>query len=988
MNCMARNKTITDEQLNVTMNINGGNEAKKKLGDLEQNYKNLKNEQEDLRKAKERLRLDGKKDSQAYKEVLADLKRNKLAMDENTNSQKEMREEIGLTGLTMGQLRKEQSRLNREVDHGVSRGTEEYERLKKELQEVNKVIKEQREDLRGTEEAMGDVGDVAEQLTGAFSDIFEGVQSGNMEQVAGGFAVIKANIAAATRAGMAFVATPFGAAMLALAGIALASREWIKYNEAAREANIITQQITNLSGEALNKARIRAKSMEETFGVEFKDNLKVARNLVTAFGISYEEAFETIEEGLIRGGQSSDEFLDSMKEYPKFFAKAGFSVQEFQQILNAGDAVGIYSDKLPDAIKEFTLSVEEQTTASRDAMINAFGEKFTNELFNNIKNGSVTSKEALSLIASEAENIGLNAQEASQLTADLFRGAGEDAGGALLIFEAVNKALDGQVEPLTALEQHLKDTAIANRELNEAQDEALKAEGYAVLSNSISLFWTKTKTLFFDGVTFVSNLFLDLLQFQTRLFAQIFAVIQSFPSIVAQSFIEIKKEILDVIGSFGKLGNVLEKLMSFDFSGAKQAAVDFKNTFKAEMGDVGDAAGEVVDKIQEIYNKTGAKVDANFAQTRAGAVAAAGLQTPNPEEDIEEEVQNRIATEQAVREKVNSVLDEWQGTKDAEKKEIASEKKIVEFETALEQLEMNEQEKNALLEELTRIHEGNIQQIRFNSHKKQQKSDEELYQNRIRLVNSSLDAAINAVGTESKLGQGLILIKQLMAAKEMAIEIGLFKSKMSLKAAEASGDIAAGTAKTASVGFPQNIPMLIAFAAQVAGIISTIKKAMKMGNSVEGVKGYEDGLYSNVTRTDGKRFRAKHGGVSGTQIVTEPTYFSNNGGFLTGEGSKPELIIDNDVFRRLDPSVIDNIMHVRHQVKGFETGMYPAQNSTALPVAPSQSDPEMKAMLAALIMRLNEPIAANIRWGYEEVEKNNELNSEVQNSRKNGNLTS
>ena len=37
--------------------------------------------------------------------------------------------------------------------------------------------------------------------------------------------------------------------------------------------------------------------------------------------------------------------------------------------------------------------------------------------------------------------------------------------------------------------------------------------------------------------------------------------------------------------------------------------------------------------------------------------------------------------------------------------------------------------------------------------------------------------------------------------------------------------VAEGTAQTAKIGFPQNIPMLIGYAAQAAGIYSAIKKA-------------------------------------------------------------------------------------------------------------------------------------------------------------------
>lgn len=96
-----------------------------------------------------------------------------------------------------------------------------------------------------------------------------------------------------------------------------------------------------------------------------------------------------------------------------------------------------------------------------------------------------------------------------------------------------------------------------------------------------------------------------------------------------------------------------------------------------------------------------------------------------------------------------------------------------------------------------------------------------------------LNAAITAAGAESKIGQALLIAKQLMAVKETAIQLGLFANKMALNAGEATGAAATGAAETAKVGFPQNIPLLIGFGIQIAGIISAVKNA---GKAKAGVK--------------------------------------------------------------------------------------------------------------------------------------------------------
>lgn len=81
-------------------------------------------------------------------------------------------------------------------------------------------------------------------------------------------------------------------------------------------------------------------------------------------------------------------------------------------------------------------------------------------------------------------------------------------------------------------------------------------------------------------------------------------------------------------------------------------------------------------------------------------------------------------------------------------------------------------------------------------------------------------------GAESKLGKAMIVAKQLQAARELAIDAGKTLGLIKGNVSRATGAIAEGTAQTAKVGFPQNIPLLIGYAAQAAGIIGAIKQAV------------------------------------------------------------------------------------------------------------------------------------------------------------------
>lgn len=98
-------------------------------------------------------------------------------------------------------------------------------------------------------------------------------------------------------------------------------------------------------------------------------------------------------------------------------------------------------------------------------------------------------------------------------------------------------------------------------------------------------------------------------------------------------------------------------------------------------------------------------------------------------------------------------------------------------------------------------------------------------------IKDNLDAIIDSAGQESKIGRALFIAKQAMLVKEQIAEAKATLSKITMKAADSSVALAQGTAETAKIGFPQNIPMLIAFAAQAAGIYSSIKSAVGAAKS-------------------------------------------------------------------------------------------------------------------------------------------------------------
>lgn len=490
----------------------------------------------------------------------------------------------------------------------------EIEKLRAEMVETDEEVKESTESIKAFRDG--------------YADLKGGINTGDLDQIRDGWRGVATGIQGATKAGLAFIGTPIGMAVTALAGIALATREWARYNEEATAANLITQQITRLSGDQLDNARVRAKALEETFGVDFQRILELAKNNVRAFDITFDEALDNIQDGLVRGGNVNDEYLDSIREYPRLFAEAGFSMGEFQRIVNTGIDEGIYSDKLPDAIKEFNISMREQTSSTREALENAFGKSFTDDILGGITDGTISPRDALIAISEEAKTTQLNAQQSAQLTADVFRGAGEDVGGLKVLLDGVNTALLQEAEALTPLQQNLLNVSEATQELEAAQNRALKSENYAYMANQASLAWTKVKTVWYDAINEITTIGSQWLDTYTVELVTLITTVRGLPAQFKLAFTEIKDEAADVVATFGNLSGIAGKLFTLDFKGAYEDAKQFKEDLEKEVDDVATVAGNAVGRAGILNQNVREKVRDEIQQQREGAAEAAGLTTP------------------------------------------------------------------------------------------------------------------------------------------------------------------------------------------------------------------------------------------------------------------------------------------------------------------------------------------------------------------------
>lgn len=465
--------------------------------------------------------------------------------------------------------------------------SETYEKDSKELAQTMNQLRERqaayREELGLTNRTMQEANEISGGLRGTLTGIWDSLVSGDLQGAKEGISAITSGIGGMIKASLTFIATPIGAAIAGLAALGAGAKALFDYNVELNKMNKELKALGVNSSE-ISAVRSELQATAETFDKDFKEIAEKANSLAKTYGISMSEANQIIAEGLASGGAQNAEFLDSLGEYDEFFAKAGFSAKEFADVINTGYDLGIYSDKLPDALKEADLALKENTKSTRDALVNAFGASFSDDILNKVKTGELTTKQALEAIAQKAQESNLSQQQYAQLTADVFKGAGEDAGGAQKIFEALGQSAKRELDATAKASLQLVE---ANERLNKAQSELFEIDGFGDA-------WTKIKAVAVDA-------FASMLEYIAEVKQDIQPLIDFVGVVFANAWESTKATFLIffelIKTNFKLLGNVVstfveffKKIFSGDFSGALNA---LKNGFLNVVNTIGNAFGKL-----------------------------------------------------------------------------------------------------------------------------------------------------------------------------------------------------------------------------------------------------------------------------------------------------------------------------------------------------------------------------------------------------------
>lgn len=181
-------------------------------------------------------------------------------------------------------------------------------------------------------------------------------------------------------------------------------------------ANI--QRMSGESGDQLDSLVSKAYKLGSVFKENPEEIAKAANAMTKMLGGTYEENLSLIEAGFEKGANINGDFIDQLKEYPTFIRQLGLTQSQAIALMAKAGKDGIFSDKAIDSIKEADLSLRELGQPQIDAL-KAIGIE-AKDL------AGKTTFEAVQMISKSME--GATTQAKQLVLADIFKGAGEDAG--------------------------------------------------------------------------------------------------------------------------------------------------------------------------------------------------------------------------------------------------------------------------------------------------------------------------------------------------------------------------------------------------------------------------------------------------------------------------------------------------------------------------------------------------------------------------------
>lgn len=586
---------------------------KEKIDQLKASIKDLQQQEKDKTITTNEMKVQTEAINATIKEYQYNVRALQKEIQNNVRTENEQEG-------SLKQLRAQLSNATKAYDE-MSRA----ERDSSKGQEMQEHIQDLIEELKEAEEATGrfqrSVGSYYDSMMKAADDLqnteffgFDVVDDtgiGKVMEMGKSVEDLKVKFGALKNTALSLLTNPYFLAMAGVAGAGMAFKWWYDYNKGLMEATRLTQQFTGLTGDEMKSVRNEVLAVSNTFGLEFTETMQSANTMSKAFGISVSESLKIMQDGLVSGANANGEFLDTIKEYPRYFKEAGLNAKGMVAISTQATKEGIFSDKGVDTIKEGNLRLREMTTATA-AALDGIGIS-SKQVQKDLQDGSKTTFQVMQEVANKLKELPQSSAAVGSAIADIFGGPGEDAGLAY-------------IEMLGDIELDMNKVKAKSGDLAKAQEDELNATkklqdamaslfdytggGFETMKAQLSTIAKKSLTAVIKGVVQAINYFIDWYNDSLLLRGIINALGTSFRLM----WNAIKLVCNLGIDAFKRMGfaakgmlDILEGIVTFDLSKAQKGfkeMFDISGTIKEAWHDIKNAGIEIGNSFADGFENT------------------------------------------------------------------------------------------------------------------------------------------------------------------------------------------------------------------------------------------------------------------------------------------------------------------------------------------------------------------------------------------------
>lgn len=376
--------------------------------------------------------------------------------------------------------------------------------------------------------------------------------------------------------------------------------------DAVAEAVIIVKDnLKGLDDVTLEKITEQAIVLEETYGIDMTESLRGVNGLMKHFGMKAEDAMDMLVAGTQDGLDKTNELGDNLSEYSGKFAEAGYSAQEYFQLLQNGLEGGAYNlDKVNDSINEVTTRLSDGTISDTFWNLNeetgqleegtGKWSQSVKDAFSQWQQGGATQKQVIDEIVKDIQGTE-NQQDKLNKSAIAFGTMAEDGG--TKVIESLTSVGDAYTD-VNGKAQELQDNTTTSARKMEAAMRKV-SDAFAPIGENIAEILTPVLEMVSDLMEWFSELPEPVRNF-IEVFAGLSAIAVMLAPIIA-GFVMFGEKLLPIIGIASAVIAAISGIVLVvkNWGDITDWLSEKWSAFKDWMSGLWDTISE---KIQEVWN--------------------------------------------------------------------------------------------------------------------------------------------------------------------------------------------------------------------------------------------------------------------------------------------------------------------------------------------------------------------------------------------------